>query len=69
MRSVSDLILDDILAAKGAAIITVLLIVGIVFAVLLADRVGRIWLQVLGFVGCAAGLLIASFADGFTGGE
>ena len=67
VRSVSDLILDDILAAKGAAIITVLLIVGIVFAVLLADRVGRIWLQVLGFVGCAAGLLIASFADGFTG--
>ena len=67
VRSVSDLILNDILAAKGAAMITALLIVGIVFAVVLADRVGRIWLQVVGFVGCAAGLLIASFAGGFTG--
>ena len=33
VRSVSDLILNDILAAKGAALITVLLIVGIMFAV------------------------------------
>ena len=67
VRSVSDIILNDILAAKGAAMITVLLIIGILFAVLLADRVGRIWLQIVGFVGCAAGLLIASFADGFAG--
>jgi MFS family permease len=67
IRSVSDIILNDILAAKGAALITTLLIVGIVFAVLLADKVGRIWLQVIGFVGCAAGLLIASFASGFAG--
>ncbi len=67
VRSISDIILNDIIAAKGAALITVLLIVGIIFAVLLADRVGRIWLQVVGFVGCAAGLLVASFADGFTG--
>ncbi len=67
VRSVADIILNDIIAAKGAAMITALLIVGIIFAVLLADRVGRIWLQVVGFVGCAAGLLIASFASGFTG--
>ncbi len=40
VRSVSDLILNDILAAKGAAMITTLLIVGIIFAVILADRVG-----------------------------
>ncbi len=67
MRSVSDIIMNDILAAKGAALITTLLIVGIIFAVVLADRVGRIWLQIVGFVGCAAGLLVASFASGFTG--
>jgi MFS family permease len=67
VRSVSDIILNDIIAAKGAALITLLLIVGIIFAVLLADKVGRIWLQALGFIGCAAGLLIASFADSFTG--
>jgi MFS transporter, putative metabolite transport protein len=67
IRSVSDLIADGIVAAKGAALITGLLIVGIVFAVFLADRVGRIWLQVVGFVGCAAGLLVASFSFYTTG--
>jgi len=41
VKSVSDLILNDILAAKGSALITLLLIVGIVFAVLLADKIGR----------------------------
>ena len=69
VRSVSDLILNDILAAKGAAMITTLLIIGIAFAVVLADRVGRIWLQVLGFIGCAAGLFIASMASNFAGGS
>jgi nitrate/nitrite transporter NarK len=47
--------------------IDVLLIVGIIFAVLLADRVGRIPLQILGFFGCAAGLLIASFSAYYDG--
>jgi MFS transporter, putative metabolite transport protein len=68
VRSVSDLISDGIVAAKGSALITMLLIVGIIFAVLLADRVGRISLQVLGFCGCAAGLLLASFSFYTTGG-
>jgi len=67
VRSLSDLISDGILAAKGAAMITVLLIVGILFAVALADRVGRIRLQILGFIGCAIGLLIASFSIDFAG--
>jgi len=68
VRSVSDLISDGIVAAKGSAMITALLIVGIVFAVMLADSVGRIRLQVLGFCGCAAGLLLASFSFYLTGG-
>ena len=67
-RSVTDLIANDIAAAKGAALITTLLIVGIIFAVMLADVVGRIWLQVLGFIGCAAGLFLASLSSNFTGG-
>lgn len=53
VRSIIDLILNDILAAKGAALTTSLLIVGILFAVVLADRAGRVKLQVIGFVGCA----------------
>ncbi|MDR5761311.1 MFS transporter [Caballeronia sp. LZ035] len=67
VRSVADLILNDILAAKGAALITALLIIGILFAVALADSFGRIRLQVIGFIGCAAGLLIAALSDGFDG--
>jgi MFS family permease len=61
-RNLADLIANDQLAAKGAALIDALLIVGIIVAILLADEVGRIRLQVWGFVGCAAGLLIASFS-------
>ncbi len=49
--------------------ITTLLIIGIIFAVILADRAGRIWLQVIGFIGCAAGLFIASMAGSFSGGN
>jgi putative MFS transporter len=67
VRSTSDLIMNDILAAKGSALITSLLIVGIAFAVLLADRVGRIRLQIFGFIGCAVGLLIASFSVDVSG--
>src|SRR6201999_4334261 len=61
-RNLADLIGNDQLAAKGAALIDVLLIVGIIVAVLLADRVGRIRLQIWGFIGCAVGLLLASFS-------
>jgi putative MFS transporter len=61
--------MNDILAAKGSALITSLLIVGIAFAVLLADRVGRIKLQIFGFVGCAVGLFIASLSVDVTGGS
>src|ERR1700678_1406647 len=41
-RSLSDLIANDILAAKGSALITSMLLVGLTFAVILADRLGRI---------------------------
>ena len=67
-RNVADLVSGDVLAAKGAAAIDVLLIVGIVAAVFLTDAVGRIRLQIFGFVGCAAGLLIASLSLDEAGG-
>ena len=67
-RSIADLIQKDITAARGAALITALLIVGIIFAVLLADVVGRISLQIVGFIGCAVGLLLASLSASFSGG-
>jgi MFS transporter, putative metabolite transport protein len=61
-RNTAELIQSDILATRGAALIDVLLIVGIAFAVLLADRVGRIRLQIVGFIGCAMGLLLAALS-------
>ena len=50
---------------RGCALITFLLIVGIAFAVVLADKLGRIRLQIGGFIGCALGLLLASFSINF----
>jgi MFS transporter, putative metabolite transport protein len=67
VRSMSDLISNAILAARGDAMITVLLIVGIAFAVALADKLGRIRLQIIGFIGCAAGLFLASLSVDFSG--
>jgi MFS transporter, putative metabolite transport protein len=61
-RNLVDIIHNDILAAKGAAFIDVLLIVGIFCAVLGADWIGRMRLQIIGFVGCAAGLFLASLS-------
>jgi len=68
IRSLADLVNNDKLAAKGSAMIDVLLIVGICAAVLLADRLGRIRLQVVGFIGCAVGLFIASMSASADGG-
>lgn len=67
-QSVADLVSNDLIAAKGAAFIDILLLVGILAAVLLADRLGRIPLQIAGFIGCAIGLFIAAQSVGFDGG-
>jgi len=66
-RNLADIIGQDMLGAKGAAVIDLLLIVGIVCAVVFADRLGRIKLQIFGFLGCALGLLIAAFSVYCTG--
>jgi MFS family permease len=66
-HNVASLVGNDILATKGAALIDVLLLVGVAAAVLLTDRAGRIRLQIIGFIGCAAGLAIAAFST-FGGG-
>ena len=55
VRSLADLINNDVLAAKGAGLIDLLLIVGIVCAILLVNKIGSIRLQIWGFIGCAVG--------------
>ncbi len=53
---------SDMMAAKGAAWLDLLLLVGFLGAVLLVDRFGRIHLQIFGFLGCAVGLLLAALS-------
>jgi MFS family permease len=67
-HNLTALIHNDMQAAKGSAFIDILLILGILVAVLLADRVGRIKLQGIGFIGCAVGLFLAGLSTQFTGG-
>jgi MFS family permease len=67
VRSMTDLIANDRLAARGDAMISSTVIIGIAFAVVLADKLGRIRLQIIGFIGCAVGLFIASLSVDFSG--
>jgi len=66
-HNLTAVIHNDILAAKGAALLDVLLIVGIIAAVLLTDKVGRIRLQIIGFIGCAVGLALAAISQTVSG--
>ena len=59
-----DLLMQEMASAKGAAIVNVFLVVGFIGAVALIDRVGRVPLQIVGFVGMAIGLALLSFAGG-----
>lgn len=61
-QNLAALLHDERIAARGAAMIDLLLLAGIIVAILFADKIGRIRLQVIGFVGCAAGLLLASLS-------
>jgi nitrate/nitrite transporter NarK len=67
-RNLAEVIHGDLMATKGAVMIDALLILGIIAAVLLVDRVGRIRLQIVGFIGCAVGLLLASLSVYVDGG-
>jgi hypothetical protein len=62
--NVSAVIHDDLLGARGTALIDLAFLVGISVAIALADRWGRIPLQILGFIGCAAGLGLAAAGAG-----
>jgi putative MFS transporter len=66
-NSVAALIHHDILAAKGSAFLDTFLIFGIFLAIMLTDKLGRIRLQSIGFIGCAIGLLLASLSIGSDG--
>ncbi len=66
-HTVAAVIHNDLLGARGTALVDLGFLAGIACAIALADRWGRIPLQIIGFVGCAVGLLIA--AAGNLGGQ
>ncbi len=69
VRNLADLINNDVLAAKGAGFIDLLLIVGVLCAILLVDKIGSIRLQIFGFIGCAVGLALAAASGHAAGGD
>ncbi|MEI7897623.1 MAG: MFS transporter [bacterium] len=61
-EGLSSLIHNDMLAAKGSAVMDLFFLFGILAAIWLVDKAGRMKLQIVGFIGCAAGLLMAAFS-------
>jgi MFS family permease len=59
-HTVAAIIQNDLLGARGTALVDVGFLVGIAFAIWFSDRLGRMPLQIFGFIGCALGLLIAA---------
>ncbi|MBL1176976.1 MFS transporter [Pantanalinema sp. GBBB05] len=56
-------IAKELASAQGSAIVDLFLIAGFLIAVWLIDRVGRVRLQIVGFLGMAVGLAILATAD------
>ena len=62
VTDVPSIVHKVLLSAQGTAMLDVLLIVGILAAILLVERAGRIKLQIFGFIGCAVGLGLAALS-------
>lgn len=59
---------DDIASTKGAAVLDLFLVIGFALALLLINRVGKIRLQLSGFVAMAVGLVTLAVASALLGG-
>jgi MFS transporter, putative metabolite transport protein len=59
----SSFIAEDILSIEGAAIIDIFLLAGLVINILLVEKLGRIKLQLIGFLGMTIGLLTLAAAS------
>ena len=56
-------VLTDLRSTEGAVFLDMFLIIGFALAIWLIDRVGRIHLQMLGFLGMTAGLLLVGLGS------
>ena len=52
----TDFMVREMRSAKGSAIVDLFLILGFICAILLVEKLGRIRLQIIGFLGMAVGL-------------
>lgn len=57
-----NFLLSQSQSAQGSAIVDLFLIIGFLAAVLLVDKIGRIKLQIFGFIGMALGLFLLALA-------
>ncbi len=62
-RTEVDFITKDIAVTEGTAALDLMLVVGFIVAIVFVDRVGRLPLQKVGFLGCAVGLAILGTAN------
>ncbi|MFZ9034845.1 MAG: MFS transporter [Francisellaceae bacterium] len=63
----SDFIAQDIFATSSAIALDMFLIIGFIMALILVDRIGRIRLQKIGFLGMSAGLLLLAISTVYAG--
>lgn len=61
-----DFIQKDIMSTHGAMFLDIFLVVGILLAIMLVDKWGRIILQCLGFIGMGVGLFILASSPHFS---
>lgn len=61
-RNIADVIHHDLLASKGAGFLDLLLLAGMIAAIFLVEKAGRIRLQIVGFIGCAMGLALVAMS-------
>lgn len=65
----TDFLGKELASAKGAAFVDIFLIIGFIMAIILIEKVGRIKLQIVGFLGMAVGLLILAASDAIDDGS
>lgn len=58
----SSFISDDLEATASSAATDIFLVIGFLLNILWVERLGRIRLQVIGFVGCAIGMMVVAFS-------
>lgn len=60
---VHEVVHQSLVGAQGALIVDAFLIVGILVAIRYVNRLGSIFMQIAGFIGCAIGLALAAISD------